>query len=252
MANDKIKSVDLGLRILDYLRTNRGATIDELVANFDISKSSIHRHLTTLELHGYVVREEGTYYLGLGFVEMSRCTKERKSEYNISERITNTVASQTGDRAAYVTEENGIGIVVASDTGEHGILADIKHGQRIPLHASAVGKAILANLPPSKVEDILDRHGLPDVTENTITDRDTLLSELERTKQRGYSINQSERIEGIHAVGVAVEDSDDKTIGAFSVSGPTRRMTDDRISDEIAEVLLNAAQEFELRNRYNE
>jgi DNA-binding IclR family transcriptional regulator len=252
MTNNMIKSVDRGLRILECLKTNNGATIDELTATFDISESSIHRHLTTLESHGYVVREGGSYYLGLGFVEMARYAKERKHEYEIAERITDTLASQTGDRATYVTEENGIGIVIASETGEHGILADIEPGQRIPLNASAVGKAILANLPLSRVQSILDRHGLPELTENTITNRETLLSELEQVRQRGYSINRSERIEGIHAVGVAVEDDAGKTIGAFSVSGPTRRMTDDRISEEIAEVLLNAAQEFELRSRYNE
>jgi len=247
-----IKSLDRGLQILEHLKANNGSSVDELVSEFDVSKSSIHRHLTTLESHGYVIREGGSYYLGLRFVEIARLAKERKHEFEIAEQMTDTLASQTGDRATFVTEENGVGIVVATDTGDHGILADIQPGQQIPLHASAVGKAILAMLPRSGVETILDRHGQPQVTDNTITDRDALVSALERTRERGYSINRSERIDGIHAVAVAVQDTDGKTTGAFAISGPTRRMTDERISDEIAEVLLNAAQEFELRNRYSE
>jgi DNA-binding IclR family transcriptional regulator len=252
MRNNLIKSLDRGLQILEHIKKNNGASVDELVAEFDISKSSVHRHLTTLKSHGYVVRESNSYYLGLHFVEMARYSKERKHEFKIAEEMSKTIASQTGDRATFVTEENGVGIVVATETGDHGILADIKPGQSIPLHASAVGKAILATLPQSRVETILDRHGLTRGTENTITDRETLQSALEETRERGYSLNRSERIDGIHAVAVGIQDDDEATVGAFAVSGPARRMSDERITDEISEVLLNAAQEFELRNRYKE
>lgn len=252
MASDKIKSVDLALRILEYLKENNGADIDELVDEFNVSSSSIHRHLTTLKSHGYIVPEGNSYSVGLRFVEMAHHAKNRKPEYEIAEQITGTLASQTGDRAAYVAEENGLGVVMASETGEHGILADLTSGQRVYLHASSVGKAILANLPRSQVEKIIDRHGLPEVTDETITDAETLMAELDEIRDRGYAINRSGRIEGLHAVGVAVENEQGTVVGAFSISGPTRRLTDDRISGEIASTLLNAAEEFELRNRHIE
>lgn len=251
MASDKLKSVDIALKIVRYLMDVDGASVTEIMEEFSISKSSVHRYLSTLESHGYVVREEGTYYLGLGFIEKAQYTRGRKIEYEIAKQIISSLASQTGDRATYVTEENGIGVVMDSEIGEHGIIADIKPGQQVPLHASAVGKAILADWPQSKVKEFLDSNRLQKLTETTITDQEELLSDLEITQDRGYSINRSERIEGIDAVGVPVKGEDGDTIGAFSVSGPARRMTDERISNEISEDLLNAAQEFELRNRYN-
>lgn len=252
MSSNKIKSVDLALEILEYLKDNDDVDVDELVAEFNVSSSSIHRHLTTLKSHGYVAPEEDSYSIGLRFIEMAHHAKNRKKEYEVAEQITETLASQTGDRAAYVAEENGLGVVMASETGEHGILADLTIGQRVHLHASSVGKAILANLSRSQVESIINRHGLPRVTDDTITDTETLMKELDETRNRGYSINRSERVKGLHAVGVAVENEHGTVVGAFSVSGPTRRLTDDRISGEISSTLLNAAEEFELRNRHVE
>jgi DNA-binding IclR family transcriptional regulator len=152
----------------------------------------------------------------------------------------------------FATEENGRGVVLSTEVGEHGIFADIKVGQRVPLHGTAAGKAMLAKMPRHRVEEILDRHGMPALTENTITDRETLFTELDQIREQGYSINNAERIDGVRAVGVAVEDEDETVIGAFITSGPTRRISDERIEDELAETLLSAAEEFELRNRYSE
>lgn len=251
MKKDIIKSFDRGLRILEYIKEKDGATVDDIAIEFDISRSSVHRNLNTLISRGYVVRERNTNHLGLRFIDLGRYVKMRNEEFEVVEQMTKTLASQTEDRATYIVEENGIGIVIATETGDHGILADIHPGQQIPLHASAAGKAILAALPQAKTESILDRHGLQKVTENTITNREKLISEFGEIRQNGYSINRSERIQGINAVSVAVQYTDER-MGAFVISGPTRRMTNERMSSEISETLLSAKQEFELRKKYND
>lgn len=252
MSRNTIQSVDLSLRIMEYLQTKDGATIEDLTRTFDTSRSTIHRHLNTLEQHGYVVQEGGEYYVGLRVLDMAHYTTNRKSAYDIAADITAVLADETGDRVAFVTDENGRGIVMATEVGEHGILADINVGQRVPLHASAVGKALLASYPEGHVETILDRHGMPEITKNTVTDRDALYAELDEIDEQGYAVNYGERIDGVRAVAVAVEDSDGTPVGAFGVSAPARRLSEDRIHDEIAETLLSAADEFELRNRYAE
>lgn len=252
MGRNTIKSVELTLRIMEFLQTEDGAPIQNLTETFDISQSTAHRHLRTLEEHGYAVQEGNEYYVGLRVLDMAHYAMNRKPAYDIAEDITAVLADETGDRVAFVTDENGKGIVMATEVGEHGIFADINVGQRVPLHASAVGKALLASYPRGRVETILDRHGLPELTENTITDRDALYAELDEIDDQGYAVNYGERIDGVRAVAVAVEDSDGMPIGAFGVSAPTRRLSEDRIHDEIIETLLSAADEFELRNRYAE
>jgi DNA-binding IclR family transcriptional regulator len=234
------------------MKENDGATISEIVSEFDISKSTVYRYLTTLESHGYAVREDSTYHVGLRFVEMSHHAKHRKPAYGIAQQITTTLANETADRASFITEENGLGVVLASEVGDHGIYADTHVGQRFYLHAAAVGKALLALLPTAEVEEIADRHGLPALTENTITNRESLHSELKEIRERGFAINESERIDGIRAVAVGVTDDEGEVVGAFGVSGPTRRMSDERLETELPQTLLSLSEEFELRIRYSE
>jgi len=252
MAEETIKSVERSIRIMEFIRSGDGASIEEILSEFDVSKSTAHRHLKTLEKYGFVVKEDGDHYIGLRALRMSRYAVQRKSAYKIAGDITNVIANETGDRVVFATEENGRGVVLSTEVGEHGIFADIKVGQRVPLHGTAAGKAMLAKMPRHRVEEILDRHGMPALTEKTITDRETLFTELDQIREQGYSINNAERIDGVRAVGVAVEDEDETVIGAFITSGPTRRISDERIEDELAETLLSAAEEFELRNRYSE
>ncbi|WP_144905957.1 IclR family transcriptional regulator [Halobellus captivus] len=252
MADNKLKSVDTAFRIIEHLKSEDGATISEIVSSFDISKSTAYRYLTTLKSHGYVVNEDRDYHVGLRFVEMSHYAKHRKPAYEIAQQTTSTLATETADRASFITNENGLGVVLASEVGEHGIFADTHIGQRFYLHASAVGKALLALLPASEVEEIIDQYGLPVLTESTITNRDALFAELDEIRERGFAINNSERIDGIRAVAVGITDADDQVIGAFGVSGPTRRMSDERIQNELPQTLLSLAEEFELRIRYSE
>jgi DNA-binding IclR family transcriptional regulator len=252
MAENEIKSVDTAFRIVEYLKSEDGATISEIVSSFDISRSTAYRYLTTLKSHGYVVQEDHDYHVGLRFVEMSHHAKHRKTAYEIAQQTTNTLATKTSDRASFITEENGLGVVLASEVGEHGIYADTHIGQRFFLHASAVGKALLALLSTPEVEEIIDQYGLPELTESTITNRDALFTELDEIGERGFAINNYERIEGIRAVAVGITDAEDQVIGAFGVSGPTRRMSDERIQNELSQTLLSLAEEFELRLRYSE
>lgn len=252
MGSNTLKSVGTAFRIVEHLKANDGATISEIVSQFDISKSTAYRYLTTLKSHGYVVHEDGRYHVGLRFVEMSHHAIHRKPAYGIAQQITTTLATETGDRASFITEENGHGVVLASEVGEHGIYADTHVGQRFHLHAAAVGKALLALLPTPEVEEIIDQHGLPARTEHTITNRDTLFAELAEIRERGFAINNSERIDGIRAVAVGVTDADEEVVGAFGVSGPTRRMSDERIQTGLPQTLLSLAEEFELRIRYSE
>lgn len=249
---DSIQSVDTAFRIVDLIRENQGCTIDDLASHLDVSKSTIYRYITTLKSHGYVVREDGNYHIGLRFMELSRHARMRKSMYTIAEELTKSLAEQTGDRATFITEENGLGVVISTEVGEHGIYADSQVGQRFYLHATSVGKALLANLTREEVDEIIDQHGLVELTENTITDHSTLMEELDEIRRQGFATNQAERISGVHAVATAVDDKDGNVAGAFGISAPSRRMSKERMNDEIVELLLEIAEEFELRNEYSE
>ena len=117
------------------------------------------------------------------------------------------------------------------------------------MHYNSGGKAILAHLPTSEVESIIDTHGLPARTAQTITDRERLLAELDRIEAQGYALNRSEDLAGIHAVGVPLI-VDGEVRGALSVAGPAHRMSRDRCEGPILDQLRAATDEIDLTLAY--
>jgi len=94
----------------------------------------------------------------------------------------------------------------------------------MPAHSTALGKAMLAHLPPEEVTRLLDTVGMPRRTANTITDRGRLFSELATVRVRGYSVDNIENEDGIRCVGAPIFDHRREVVGAISVSGPASRM----------------------------
>jgi DNA-binding IclR family transcriptional regulator len=118
------------------------------------------------------------------------------------------------------------------------------------MHWTALGKALLAQFPDERVHGIVDRHGLPRATENTITDRDELFAELERIRERGFSIEDEERREGIKALAVKIQyDEDPSPVAAVSISGPKRRIGEEEY-DELLDAIRNAVNVTELRFKH--
>ena len=98
------------------------------------------------------------------------------------------------------------------------------------LHCTALGKALLAYSPENLVTDVIKDHGLPEKTEHTITDEAALRADLVEIVRRGYSLDLQEGNDLIRCVGVAIRDISGNPVAALSVSGPTGRMTDDRMT----------------------
>ena len=106
-------------------------------------------------------------------------------------------------------------------------------GSRIGLHCSSVGKVLLANMEISEAEAIIARTGLIKRTANTITDPDQLMRYLATVRQKGYAIDNEENEEGIRCVAAPLRDEIGTVKAAMSISGPTTRITLDRIETEL-------------------
>jgi DNA-binding IclR family transcriptional regulator len=161
------------------------------------------------------------------------------------------MAEATGERVQFVIEEHGLGIYLHTEASdENAVMIDRRDGVHRHLHSTAAGKAILAELPTARVDDVIAEHGLPAETDQTIVDRVSLNAELDRIHEAGVSYNDEESVEGLRAVGVPVFRPDGVILGAFSVSGPSNRLTGDRFREEIPSLLLGHANEIELNLRY--
>jgi DNA-binding IclR family transcriptional regulator len=121
-------------------------------------------------------------------------------------------------------------------------------GGRLPLHATASGKAFLAFMPPEDVESLLETP-LKAYTENTITSRAQLREELDLVRQRGYALDSEENEIGVQAVSAPVLDAGGEAIAVVSIPGPRSRLTPQQV-EEIAQALVDAANAISAMHRH--
>jgi len=241
-----LATTQTSFEIIELLKERGGGRVTELAEELDLAPSTVHSHLATLIEAGYLTQEGDIYQLGLAFLELGEHVRTRKEPYAIAESYTEQLAAETDSRAVFAVEEHGRGVYMYTFSGDHAVWTYSSVGKRFPLHVTAAGKSILSQLPDARVEEIIDQHGLEPKTDNTITSRDVLLEELATIDEQGYAINREEQLDGVKAVGVPVFGPDRQVLGAFSVASPANRMKGEWFEDELPEIILATANEFEL------
>ncbi|GGL66136.1 IclR family transcriptional regulator [Halocalculus aciditolerans] len=244
--SETLTTIENAFEILEWVLSNSGATPAQIANQLDVSTSTAHRYLNTLSEEGYLVREDRTYYLALKFLALGEQARTRKETYVSAEEYTHMLAEESGCRSTFIVEEGGRGIYLYTAPGKHSVWTRSTIGKRIPLHATAGGKALLAFLPQEKVDRII-KTGLERQTAETITSPQRLRETIETIRERGYAFNREEQIDGVNAVGAPVMSDGGDVIGAFSVSGPSNRLRGDRFTDELPQILLGITNEYELR-----
>lgn len=232
--------------IIEALQSENGARVSELAEELDLAKSTIHRHLSTLKERGYVVKEGDEYHPGLRFLDIGQHARQRKDAYVMAKPKVKKIAEETGERAQFMVEENGRAVYVHIVRGENAVRTDPGIGNGIPLHSTSAGKAILAYLPEWQVQDLIEGGYLTEETPETITDSEELRQDLAEIRERGYSLNEQENLNGLRAVGVPIKGANGTIIGALSVSGPTHRLKGDFFRNELPNLLLGISNELEL------
>ena len=242
-------SVSRALEIIDALARRESLGVTELAEVLDLSKSTVHAYLKTLEQSGYVVRDGEKYALGYKLSLLGESVRNQSRLYQIARDEIDDLAAQTELYAHLTVAEDGRGVNLyqakGDDVGRYDYQTEkVQHPE--PLHVTAAGKAILAALSRERVESILDRHGLPRRTPHTVTDRDALIEELSTIDERGYAYNDEEEIEGFRAVGASICGQDGEVLGALSVSGPKSILHGDCFREESTDAVTRTADLIEV------
>jgi DNA-binding IclR family transcriptional regulator len=240
-SKNTVRSSEKTLRILEAIHELEGGGVTEIADHLGMSKATAHHHLSTLEDNEYIVKDGSTYRSGLRLLEMGEQSRRQTGVFDIAKGEIDGLADKTGELANLMIEEHGRGVYVYIAAGEEAVHLDTKVGTRQYLHTSALGKSILAHMPRERFEEVIDRHGLPTQTPNTVTDKNTLEGELEEIRSRGVAFDGEERAEGIRCVAAPITDNAGGLIGAVSVSGPSTRMKGDRFRKEIPEMVQDTA-----------
>ncbi|XVH31129.1 IclR family transcriptional regulator [Haloferacaceae archaeon DSL9] len=250
-APTPIRSVETSLRLIEALKRVDEAGVTELASTLELPKSTVHNHLQTLEHNEYVLKIDERYRLSCRFLELGTMARDRHPVYRIAIPQVDELATETGELAGLVIEEHGRGVFLHRAKGAQAVHVDTYAGKRISLHGAALGKAMLATMSRDRIETIIDRHGLPPLTDRTVTDPDDLFAELETVSERGVAFDDEERLRGLRSVAAAVTTDDGACLGAISVAGPTSRLRGRRYREELPELVRSAANVIELNVTYS-
>ncbi|WP_224447087.1 IclR family transcriptional regulator [Haloprofundus salilacus] len=254
MANgptEPVKAVETTLEILEALEAADSAGVSELATELGRSKSTVHRHLSTLENRGYVARNGSAYHVGLRSLRLAASALDQQLVYPVTKSVVNELAEETGESAAVAVEEQSRAVYLYYNRTDQAVRTDASLGIRLYLHCTGAGKAILAHLPEGRVEEILDERGLPEKTQNTITDRETLFDELAEIRRTGVAFDDEERLDGMRGVATPILNREtNDLLGALTVAGPTRRVNGRWFREDIPDLLQRASKMVEVSVTY--
>jgi DNA-binding IclR family transcriptional regulator len=207
--------------VVETLSDKNGCGVSELAAELDLPKSTAYEYLRTLSEDGYLLRKDGHYVCSTKFLSIGVRTRQNCEIYSAGKSEVQSLAAEVNTHVALLIEENGFAIPIYIDRVAHSMDPVVPVGQPTYMHIHAAGKAILAELPPERVDEILDRRGLPKMTPNTITGREELFLELADIRDREIAVDRDEAIEGLHGIAVPVKNRESGVVlGSISLYGP--------------------------------
>jgi DNA-binding IclR family transcriptional regulator len=215
-----------------------------------MSHSSVHHYLATLRQYGYVVKTDNTYDVGPRFLTLGGYARNQNQLYRLAKQKVDELAAELGGTTRLVVESHGVGITFYQATPRSVTEPKTYEGYEDDLHATAAGKAILAEHPPERVEELLG-NDLPEHTESTITDRDELLAELEQIREQDYAHDDEEVFEGVTCIASSIVASDRRVLGAISVSVPTGDIDEETFRSKIPPALQNATGTIGINHTYS-
>lgn len=239
-----VQALDRGLNLLAIIAEADGLPLTSIAQRAGIAPSTAHRILTTLKTNGFVQDDtHGNYLIGVQAFRVGSAFLRNRKLAEVGRPTLRRLMEDSGETANIAIEIDGSVVFISQMESHRSIRAFHRPGARGPMHASSLGKAMLAALSDDAVAQKLHRVGMPRLTERTMVDPDALLADLALIRKRGWAIDDEEQAEGMRCVGSAIYNEHGEVIGAVSISGPTVRVTEERLG-ELGPMVKRAAAEI--------
>ena len=244
-AQNSIKSLERAMEVCEFLSERQGMPLTQLATELNQSPATVYRILVTLEKRGLVEFDHVAQLWHIGprsFVIGARFIRRT----NLVERarpIMRKLMEDTGETANLgVQQENSVLFLSQVET-QASIRAFFPPGTLSPMHASGIGKALLAHMDELRLNTLFSKNQLERFTAFSITEPTALRAHLSDIRTRGYSMDNEEKNTGMRCIAAPVFDFNGEAIAGISVSGPTSRIEPARLAELIAPV-MNAAQDL--------
>lgn len=250
MSKEDIYYIELVGKTLDVLETfvrspQRQLSLRDISHQLQLNKNVVFRILYSLAEHRYVIKDNQKYELGSKLLELGNARLRHNDLLSVATPALQALRDHYGETVNLgILDGDQIRYVGVWESRDRLRLAE-KVGATDMLHCSALGKVFLAFLPAAEVRSLIGTKRLPALTPRTITSPLALKTELETIHKRKYAIDAEESMIGASCVACAILDPvQGRPIASFSMSGPTVRMTSERIH-EIARALRSTAAELQ-------
>ncbi len=220
-----LRSLTNSLRVVEALSSaNPGMGVSDISRQVGLSKSTVHAILSTLMAEGYVeqVSVGGKYRLTLKLYELGCRVLARSPMDHRVLPLMEALGRVTNETVSLAVISGREALLVQRVESTELLRADLQVGTRVPLHATATGKVLLAFLAEQELDRYL-RDRLEPFTDATRVDPSALRAELEVVRASGLATAVDELAAGIAAMAVPVFDWNMKAVCALSVAGPTGR-----------------------------
>lgn len=244
-----VNATKTSFELLEVLVVDGPLGVTALASRTDVSKGTVHNHLTTLRTLGYVTKVSDSYEVTFRTLAMGERTRERSKLYRVAKPHLDNLAKIAGEYTALYVEEEGRGIRIYHATESDQWSPPTVDGEQTPLHATAAGKAILASMPDARADVIIERHGLEQRTEETITNRETLFQQLRKIRDDGVAFSRAERFDDINAVAAPIHGDGTAQYGAISVAGSTAVLKGRHLEEDVTGQVLSTAKRIEIEIR---
>lgn len=216
--------------------------VSELSRMLEIGKSTVWKLLNTFENKGFLVQNpiSEKYSLSVQFYQVACQYYNQVSINKVVESFMEKLSRKYGETIHFAVRDGDEIVYVVKLDGTFNINICSRVGRRSPIHVPSVGKVILANLEREQIMDILNRVKLYAYTPKTIVTKEALLAELAQIRNQGYAIDDEGYELGIRCAGVPIKNIAGNILGGLSMSGTTARMTDELISEMVADLKQTA------------
>jgi len=229
--SQSVRSVERALDILlCFTREDPTRSLTQIAESVHMSKTTVHRLLTTLENKRFITRDKvtGLYRLGFRFIEMASLVLQDVQLHRWSQPYLKSLSAEFGETVDLSILDGSYVIYLEVIESPQRVKLAAAVGQRLPACFTASGKALLAYLPEDQVRKIVTDN-LAESSNHSSLSIEDIMADLRVTAERGYAISEQEYEEAINAVAIPIFDVDKHPIVSIAIVGPSYRLTKERL-----------------------
>lgn len=238
-----VRALDRGIQLLRILAKHGSLNLTDLSLHVGMPPSTVHRLLMTLKNRQLVDFEPApqVWKIGIEAFRIGNAFILRSNLVEAGFEVMRWLVQETGETANLGIIDDGYVVFLSQVETPHPIRAFFPPGTRGPIHASGVGKMMLAEMPPQEAEAILRRRGLAELTPKTVVVSSDMFAQLETIRRQGWSLDDEESHVGMRCIAAPIYNAFGKAVAGVSISGPAARITESTTHDLAATVKRAAA-----------